>query len=111
MDQGAGDVSLLDGSAQLLRLSTTYAGDEVREMIAARLPAGPGLLIGAEPAFIAEAGFVAARQVSVRSVEDVADRVVAIQQTAADAGFVVRDPMPHFELHHLAVTVRLIEFE
>src|SRR5712692_7772160 len=111
MDQPAGNVSFLDGRVQLLRLSTAHAADEVGEMIAARLPTGPGLLVGAQPALIAEAVFVAPGQVSVRSVEDVADRVVAIEQAVAEAGFVVRDPVPNFELHHLAMTVGLIEFE
>src|SRR5712692_3397734 len=93
MNQRAGDVSFLDGRVQLLRLSTADAGDEVGEMIAAGPPAGPGLLVGAEPAFIAEAVFVAPGQVTVRSVEDVADRVVAIEQAvAADRGDTIREP-------------------
>src|SRR5580704_375309 len=111
MDQGAGDVAFLDGRVQLLRLSTADAVDEVGEMIAARLPVRPGVLVGAEPALVAETVFVAPGQVSVRSVEDVADRVVAIEQAVADAGFVVRDPVTDLELHHLAMTVGLIEFE
>src|SRR5947208_2990239 len=67
--------------------------------------------VAAEPAFIAESVLIAFGQVSVRSVKDVTDRVVAIEQAVAEAGFVVRDPMPDFELHHLAMTVGLIEFE
>src|SRR5438552_3365782 len=111
MDQRAGDVSFLDGRVQLLRLATADAGDEIREMIAARLPMRPGVLVAAEPAFIAESVLIAFGQVSVRPVKDVTDRVVAIEQAVAEAGFVVRDPMPDFELHHLAMTVGLIEFE
>src|SRR5882762_10927527 len=111
MDQPAGNVSFLDGRVQLFRLSTAHAVDEVGEMIAARLPARPGSPVGAEPALIAEAVFVALGQVSVRPVKDVADRIVAIEQAVAQAGFVVRDPMPDFELHHLATTAGLIEFE
>src|SRR5258708_22101424 len=80
-------------------------------MIAARPSAGPGCLVGAEPGPVAEAVFVPAGQVSGRSVKDVADRVVTIEQTVAEAGFVVRDPVPDFELHHLAMTAGLIEFE
>src|SRR5438876_8828360 len=111
MDQRAGDVSFLDGRVQLLRLATADAGDEIREMIAARLPMRAGVLVAAEPAFIAESVLIAFGQVSVRSVKDVTDRVVAIEQAVAEAGFVVRDPMPDFELHHLAMTVGLIEFK
>src|SRR6267142_1821743 len=111
MDQPAGNVSFLDGRVQLLRLSTTHAADEVGEMIAARLPARPGFLVGADPALVAEGVFVACGEVSVRSVKDVADRVVATEQAVAEAGFIVRDPMPDFELHHLAMAVGPIEFE
>src|SRR5205809_1941799 len=110
MDQRAGDVPFFDGGVQVLRLSTTDAADEVGEMIAARLPTGPRLPIGAEPALIAEAVLVASGQVSGRSVKDVADRI-AIGQPVAEAAFVVRDPVPDFELHDLAMTARLIEFE
>ena len=99
------------GAFKLLRLSTADTVDEIGEVIAARLAAGAGSLVGADPALIAEAVFVAPGQVSVRSVKDVADRIVAIEQTAADAGFVVRDPVPDLELHHLAMAVGLIEFE
>src|SRR5205807_1571701 len=111
MDQCAGDVSVVDTRVQLFCLSTAHAADEVGEMIAARLPAGPSLPVGADPALVAEAVFVSPCQVSLRSVKDVADRIVAVEQTATEAGFIVRDPMPHFELHHLAMTVGLIELE
>src|SRR3954471_2242015 len=80
-------------------------------MIAPRLPLGPRVLVVANPALVAEAVFVAPGQISVRSVEDVADRIVAIEQTVTDTGFVVRHPVPDLELHHLAVTAGLIEFE
>src|SRR3954470_7776376 len=111
MDQRAGDVRFLDRGAQLFRLSTAYAVDEVGEMIAPRLPPGPRVLVVANPALVAEAVFVAPGQISVRSVEDIADRIVAIEQTVTDTGFVVRNPVPDLELHHLAVTAGLIEFE
>src|ERR1700730_199820 len=98
MDQRAGDVPFLDRRVQLFRLSTAHAIDEVGEMIAARLPVRPGLLVGAEPALIAEGVLVASGQVSGRSVKDVADRIVVIEQAAAEATFVVRDPVPDLEL-------------
>jgi len=75
------------------------------------MAAGAGLPIPPDPALVAEGVFVARREVAIRSVKDVADRVVAIEETAADAGFVVRDPMPDFDLHHPATAVRLVEFE
>src|SRR5712691_833660 len=111
MDQRARDVSFLDWSVQLLLLPAAHALDEIGEMIVVRMAAGTGPLVAAEPALIAEVVFAAGGEVSVRSVEDVADCVVAVEQTAADAGFIVRDPMPDLDLHHLATAVRPIEFE
>jgi DNA-binding NarL/FixJ family response regulator len=86
MDERAGNVSFFDGRVQVLGLSTPDTVDEVGEVIAARLPPGTRSFVGAYPALIAEPVFVAPGQVSVRSVKNVADRVVAIEQAAADAG-------------------------
>jgi hypothetical protein len=36
---------------------------------------------------------------------------VPIEQAATEADFVVRDPMPNFEFHHLGTSVGSIEFE
>src|SRR5262249_9194985 len=87
------------------------AVDEVGEVIAAGFSAGPGALAGPEPALVAEGVLVAGREVAVRPVEDAADRIVAIEEAAAQAGLVVRDPVPDFELQHLATAARLVEFE
>src|SRR5882672_104711 len=111
MNQRARDVSFLDGSVQLLPLSAPHAFDEIGEMIVPRMTAGTGPLVASHPALIAEGVFVARGEVSVRSVKDGADGIAAIEHTAPDAGFIVRDPMPNFELHHLASAIRLIEFE
>src|SRR5439155_13874564 len=111
MDQCARDVSFLDRRVQLLPFSSAHALDEISEMIVPRAPARTGLPVAPHPALIAEGVFVARGEVSVRSIEDGADRIVAIQHATPDAGFIVRDPMPNFELHHLASAVRLIEFE
>src|SRR6267143_7051365 len=111
MDQRARDVSFLDGGVQLLPLSAAHAFDEIGEMIVPRMAAGTGPLVASHPTLIAERVFVAGSEVPVRSVKDGADGIPTIEQTAADAGFIVRDPMPNFELHHLAPAVRLIEFE
>src|SRR5882672_8628535 len=111
MNQRARDVSFLDGSVQLLPLSAPHTSHEIGEMIFPRMTAGTGPLVASHPALIAEGVFVARGEVPVRSVKDGADGITAIEQTAADAGFIVRDPMPNFELHHLASAIRLIEFE
>jgi len=111
MDQRARDMAFLDRGVQLFPLSAAHAVDEIGEMIVPRMAAGPGLAVAADPALVAEGVFVARGEVSVRSVEDGADGVVAIERTARDASFIVRDPMPNFELHHLASAIRLIEFE
>src|SRR5947209_13858843 len=111
MDQRARDVSFLDRGVQLLPLSAAHAFDEIGEMIVPRMAAGTGSAVAADPTLIAEGVFVARGEVPVRSVKDGADGVVTIQWTAADAGFIVRDPMPNFELHHLATAIGLIEFE
>src|SRR5436190_4881212 len=111
MDQRAGDVSLLDGGVQFLLLSAAHALDEIGEVIVVRMTAGTRLPVAAQPALVAEVVFVARSEVSVRSVKNVANGIVAVGQTAVDAGFIVRDPMPNLDLHHLATTVRLVEFE
>src|SRR6266496_3796807 len=111
MDQRARDVSFLDWGAQLLSLSSAHAVDEIGEMIVAGMAARTGLAITTEPALIAEGVFVARGEIAIRSVKDRADGVVAIEHTASDAGFVVRDPMTHFELHHFAAAAGLVEFE
>src|SRR5438128_12613034 len=111
MNQRARDVSFLDGRSQFFPLSAAHARDEIGEMIVPRMAARTGLLVASDPALIAEGVFVARGEVSVRSVKDGADGIAAIEHTAADAGFIVRDPMPNFELHHLATAIRLIEFE
>src|SRR3954452_15546277 len=101
----------LDRGVQLVLLTTANALDEIGEMIVVRTAARTRLLVAAEPALVTEGIFVAGGEVSVRSVKNVADRVVAIEQTAADAGLVVRDPVPDLDFHHFAAPVRLIEFE
>src|SRR6185295_1996002 len=111
MDERAGNVPFFDGRVQVLCLSTPDTVDEVGEVIAPRLPPGTRSFVGAYPALIAEPVFVAPGQVSVRSVKNVADRVVAIEQAAAEARFVVRDPVPDLELHQLATAAGLVEFE
>src|SRR5213592_4803087 len=108
MDQRAGYVSVLDGGVQLFLLPAAHALDEIGEVIVVRMTAGTRLPVAAEPALVAEVVFVARGEVPVRSVKNVADGVVA---TGADPGFIVRDPMPDFDLHHLAAAARLVEFE
>src|SRR5437870_7583938 len=111
MDQRAGYVSVLDGGVQFFLLPAAHALDEIGEVIVVRMTAGTRLLIAAEPALVAEVVFVARSEVPVRSVKNVADGVVAIGQTAVDAGFIVRDPMPNLDFHNLAAAARLVRSE
>src|SRR5262245_12214610 len=111
MDQRAGDVSLLDGSRQRLFLAAAHARDEIGEVIVARMATRARPPIAAEPALVAERVFVACGEVSVRSVKNVADRVMAIEEAPANAGLVVGDPVPYLDLHHLAAAVRSVKFE
>src|SRR5262249_2001608 len=111
VDERAGNVSFLNRRGQFRHLPAADAVDEVGEMIAAGFSARAGALAGTEPALVAEGVLVAGREVAVRPVEDAADRIVAIEEAAAEACLVVRDPMPDLELHHLATAARLVEFE
>src|SRR5436190_4057979 len=111
VNQRARDVSLLDRALQLLLLSAANARDEIREVIVVRMTPWTRRPVAAEPALVAEGIFVAGGEVTLRSVINRADAVVAIQQAPADTGFVVRDPMANFDLHQLPAAVRLVEFE
>src|SRR5262249_10999 len=70
-----------------------------------------GPLVGADPAFIAEGILVSGGEVPVRTVEDVADGIAAAEHAVADSRLVVRDPVPHFELDHLAASAGSFELE
>src|SRR5262245_32204300 len=111
MDQRARDVSLLDGSGQRLFLAAAHARDEVGEVIVARMATRARIPVATKPALVAERVFVARGEVPIRSIKNVADRVVATEKTAADAGFIVRDPVSNLDFHHLAAAVRSVEFE
>src|SRR5262249_33897076 len=84
---------------------------EVGEVIVARMATRARLPVATKPALVAERVFVARGEVPIRSIKNVADRVVATEKTAADAGFIVRDPVSNLDFHHLAAAVRSVEFE
>jgi len=112
-------MSFLNGRVQVFRPPAAHTVYEVREVVSAAVAVGSGFFVAAQPGLIARGVFVSGRQISVRTIEDVADCVVVAEKamfaghqvSASDACLVVRNPVPDLELHHLAFAIRQIKFK
>ena len=80
MNQSARDVTLLDRSAEVFLFAAHHAGNKIRKVVFLGLSRGwTGFLIFSHPGLVAA---VTDREISLRPIENVADRVVGASQGA-----------------------------